>query len=127
MLPGNVKRVHFIGIGGYGMSALAMILLQMGYEVSGSDLKSSRLTDRLKDKGAEIIFHHEADNIENCDLVVYSTAIQPIIPNCWKPGAPVANLASSGPSGGIGQQQLWHYSGRNTWQNHNHLDAGAAA
>lgn len=75
MLPGNVKRVHFIGIGGYGMSALAMILLQMGYEVSGSDLKSSRLTDRLKDKGAEIIFHHEADNIENCDLVVYSTAI----------------------------------------------------
>lgn len=75
MLPANVKRVHFIGIGGYGMSALAMIMLQMGYQVSGSDLKSSRLTDRLKSKGAGISFQHGADNIENCDLVVFSTAI----------------------------------------------------
>ncbi len=57
------------------MSALAMILLQMGYQVSGSDLKSSRLTDRLQNKGAKISFHHESGNIDNCDLVVYSTAI----------------------------------------------------
>lgn len=75
MLPANIKKIHFIGIGGYGMSALAMILLQMGYDVSGSDLKTSRLTERLLAKGATIHFSHQTSNISDCQLVVYSTAI----------------------------------------------------
>ena len=75
MLPDNVKKVHFIGIGGYGMSALAMILLRKGYGVSGSDMKSSRLSERLVGQGADVKIGHDATNIGDCDMVVYSTAI----------------------------------------------------
>lgn len=70
-----VKHVHFIGIGGYGMSALAQVLLQMGYRVTGSDLKSSALTLRLEEQGASIELQHSRGNIGSADLVVYSTAI----------------------------------------------------
>ncbi len=75
MLTDNYKLVHFIGIGGYGMSALALILLGMGIKVSGSDMNESRLTKRLREKGADVSLKHTADNIADCDLVVYSTAI----------------------------------------------------
>jgi UDP-N-acetylmuramate--alanine ligase len=71
----QVKRVHFIGIGGYGMSALALVLTQMGYEVSGSDLRSSRLTERLSRQGAKINYGHKATYVHGAELVVYSTAI----------------------------------------------------
>jgi len=75
LLPANVKHIHFIGIGGYGMSALAMILLQLGYRVSGSDIKESRLTERLLSKGADIKFQHHPRNLDGCHLAIYSTAI----------------------------------------------------
>lgn len=75
MLPENIKDIHFIGIGGYGMSALAHILLEKGYSVSGSDIKESLITDMLKDKGALIHINHHADNLGKAQLVVYSTAI----------------------------------------------------
>ena len=74
-LPANTKQVHFIGIGGYGMSALALILLQKGYSVSGSDLKESLLTASLVKQGALIKFGHHAANLGAADLVVYSTAV----------------------------------------------------
>lgn len=76
MLAGK-KRVHFIGIGGYGMSALAFILLQAGYDVRGSDLKSSRLTEILAEKGSKVYIGHSARQIGDAELVVYSTAIPP--------------------------------------------------
>lgn len=76
-LPVEVKNVHFIGIGGYGMSALAQILLQKGYRVSGSDLKSSPLTDSLAASGATIVIGHSAANLGPAELVVYSTAVPP--------------------------------------------------
>lgn len=68
-------KVHFIGIGGISMSGLAEILLENGYKVSGSDKKASNITDKLSRQGAEIFIGHDADNIKDADLVVYTAAI----------------------------------------------------
>lgn len=73
----QVKQVHFIGIGGYGMSALAQVLLQMGYRVTGSDINDSALIRRLTEQGADIKLFHHPDHIGPSELVVYSTAIPP--------------------------------------------------
>lgn len=69
------QRVHFIGIGGIGMSGIAEILLTMGYSVSGSDLKASAVTDRLKSLGATIFLGHEGKNAAASDVVVTSSAV----------------------------------------------------
>ena len=74
MLTG-VKHVHFVGIGGYGMSALALALLALGYQVSGSDKKESAITKKLQRRGAVVYLDHHAGNLGSADLVVYSTAI----------------------------------------------------
>jgi UDP-N-acetylmuramate--alanine ligase len=71
----KVKKVHFVGIGGIGMSGLAEILLNLGYEVSGSDLHPSAITNRLEKLGAVFYAAHAADNIEGAGIVVYSAAI----------------------------------------------------
>lgn len=71
----NGKRVHFIGIGGYGMSGIASILLDLGYEISGSDLQSTLITRRLVNKGAMIYKGHDGSHISGADLVVISSAI----------------------------------------------------
>ncbi|MDW7738871.1 MAG: UDP-N-acetylmuramate--L-alanine ligase [Bacillota bacterium] len=76
-IPADVKNIHFIGIGGYGMSALALILLQKGYTVSGSDIKDSALTENLVSNGATVMIGHSAENLGDTQLVVYSTAIDP--------------------------------------------------
>jgi UDP-N-acetylmuramate--alanine ligase len=68
--------VHFIGIGGAGMSAIAAILVDQGAAVSGSDLKGSRNTQRLEEAGAEICIGHRPENVEGASLVVYSSAIR---------------------------------------------------
>ncbi len=69
-------HVHFIGIGGISMSGLAEILLERGFEISGSDMKRSALTDRLADKGVRIDIGQSADNIRvGIDLIVYTAAI----------------------------------------------------
>jgi len=69
-------RVHFIGMGGVGMSALARILLSMGVEVSGSDIQRNRLLDQLEGLGARVYIGHEAQQVGEARLVVYSTAIK---------------------------------------------------
>ena len=69
------KSIHLIGVGGCGMSAIAKILHQMEYKVSGSDVKESANTIRLKDLGVKLFFEHEASNVRGADLVVYSSAI----------------------------------------------------
>jgi UDP-N-acetylmuramate--alanine ligase len=69
------KRVHFIGIGGAGMSGIASILLDLGYKISGSDLQSTIITRRLVDKGAMIFKGHHSSNISGANLVVISSAI----------------------------------------------------
>ena len=72
---GRVRTIHFLGIGGSGMSGIAEVLINQGYEVSGSDLRATSVTDRLRSLGATIYFSHEKKNIENCDVVVLSSAI----------------------------------------------------
>ncbi|HSN59146.1 MAG TPA: UDP-N-acetylmuramate--L-alanine ligase [Clostridiaceae bacterium] len=69
------KKVHFIGIGGISMSGLAEILLEAGYKVTGSDLKSSAATDTLSNLGAEVFIGHDEKNISGADLVVYTAAV----------------------------------------------------
>ncbi|MFP5212348.1 MAG: Mur ligase domain-containing protein, partial [Acidobacteriota bacterium] len=69
------QHIHFVGIGGIGMSGIAELLLNLGYRVSGSDLKESDLTRRLAGLGAEIRVGHEAENVKGADVVVLSSAI----------------------------------------------------
>ncbi len=71
------QPIHFIGIGGIGMSSLAEILMDMGYPVSGSDLKSSAITERLAARGARVFEGHGAENLGNATAVVYSSAVDP--------------------------------------------------
>jgi len=68
-------HMHFIGIGGSGMSGLASILLDSGHKISGSDIVTSKITKRLADKGATVFKGHNEDNVEGADLVVVSSAI----------------------------------------------------
>ena len=72
---GKAKRIHFVGIGGIGMSGIAELLLNLGYEVSGSDLKDSPVTARLSDLGGKIFIGHNRKNIQGADVVVYSSAV----------------------------------------------------
>lgn len=69
------EHIHFIGIGGYGMSAIAKVMLEMGYQVSGSDLAQQELTEKLAAKGAQVFIGHQAQNVKGADVVVYSTAL----------------------------------------------------
>jgi len=71
----NVKKVHFVGIGGIGMSGIAELLLNLGFNISGSDLNDSDIIQNLKSKGADISNKHDANNINNCEVVVYSSAV----------------------------------------------------
>jgi len=76
-LPTEMGPVHFVGIGGIGMSGIAEVLLDHGYTVQGSDLKASKITDRLAKLGATIFEGQRAENLENAEVVVISSAIKP--------------------------------------------------
>jgi UDP-N-acetylmuramate--alanine ligase len=71
----DTKRVHFIGLGGAGMSGIARIMISRGVKVSGSDAKDSAVLDGLKTLGAEVWIGHDAENISGCDVLVISSAI----------------------------------------------------
>jgi UDP-N-acetylmuramate--alanine ligase len=73
----KIQRIHFVGIGGIGMSGIAEVLLNLGYKISGSDLKTSSLTQRLAGLGATIFEGHLAENVTSADVVVTSSAIVP--------------------------------------------------
>jgi UDP-N-acetylmuramate--alanine ligase len=79
-------HIHFVGIGGIGMSGIAELLLNLGYMVSGSDLKSSDITDHLKTLGGTIFKGHAAENIKAADVVVVSSAIDPDNPEVQAAG-----------------------------------------
>jgi UDP-N-acetylmuramate--alanine ligase len=72
----NFKRIHLVGIGGIGMSGIAEVLLTLGYSVSGSDVKTTPITDRLRNLGAEIFEGHKADHVHGAHVVVVSSAIR---------------------------------------------------
>lgn len=71
----RIKNVHFVGIGGSGMCGIAEVLLNLGYQVTGSDLSKNSSTERLAKLGVEIAYSHIPENVANCDAIVVSTAI----------------------------------------------------
>jgi len=71
----RIRRIHFIGIGGAGMCGIAEVLLNQGYQISGSDAKAGKTTERLQSLGAQVFIGHQAQNVEQADVVVVSTAI----------------------------------------------------
>lgn len=71
----KTKHIHFVGIGGIGMSGIAELLINLGYEVSGSDLKSTAITKNLASLGGHIFREHKSENVKGADVVVYSSAV----------------------------------------------------
>lgn len=71
------QHIHFVGIGGIGMSGIAEVLLNLGYRVSGSDARKSAITDRLEKLGASVFEGHDSSNVEGAQVVVTSTAVRP--------------------------------------------------
>lgn len=84
----HVRRIHFIGIGGSGMSGIAEVLVNLGYDVSGSDKVDNSVTDHLKDTGIKVNIGHDAGLVKDCDVVVVSSAI-----NGGNPEVSAARLA----------------------------------
>jgi len=72
---GKVKSIHFVGIGGIGMSGIAEVLCNLGFKISGSDLKSSPVTDHLTQLGVTFSLGHRLENIQGAELIVTSTAV----------------------------------------------------
>jgi UDP-N-acetylmuramate--alanine ligase len=73
---GKIQHIHFVGIGGIGMSGIAEVLLNLGYHISGSDIKESEVTRRLQALGCEIQYGHRKENVREADVVVVSSAIR---------------------------------------------------
>ncbi|MEL6410893.1 MAG: UDP-N-acetylmuramate--L-alanine ligase [Pseudomonadota bacterium] len=95
-LPGDVGPIHFVGIGGIGMSGIAEVLINHGYTVQGSDLKRSKITERLEASGATIFEGQMAENLEGAEVVVISSAIKPgnaELDEARKRGLPVVRRA----------------------------------
>ena len=78
MIFSSVKRIHFGGIGGMGMSGIAEILMSQGFIVSGSDLHKSEITEHLASLGARMCIGHDAAHIADAEVVVYSSAVKPL-------------------------------------------------
>jgi len=74
---GRIRQIHMVGIGGIGMSSIAEVLLNRGYDVTGSDLETSDTTERLQEQGATVYEGHAAEQVGAADVVVYSSAIDP--------------------------------------------------
>ena len=81
----RIRRIHFVGIGGAGMSGIAEVLKNQGYEVSGSDLREGPVTERLKALGVDVRIGHREENSAHADVVVVSSqeeALYPVAPRC---------------------------------------------
>jgi len=95
-LPGDIGAIHFVGIGGIGMSGIAEVLLDQGYRVQGSDLKTSKITRRLERLGATVFLGQRVENLAGAEVIVVSTAIKPGNPEldeARKAGLPVVRRA----------------------------------
>ena len=77
-----IKNIHMVGIGGAGMSGIAEVLLNLGYNVRGSDVAVSAAVRRLEKLGAEIYIGHGAENVSDADVLVKSTAVNPTTRKC---------------------------------------------
>jgi len=94
----KTKHIHFVGIGGIGMSGIAELLINLGYEVSGSDLKDTAITKNLASLGGHIFCEHKSENVKGADVVVYSSAVRRDNPEileakeCYIPVIPRAEM-----------------------------------
>ena len=79
-LPINIGAIHFVGIGGIGMSGIAEVLLNLNYKVQGSDIKKSLITERLEKLCVNIFYKHDASNLKKAAVVVISTAVSELNP-----------------------------------------------
>jgi UDP-N-acetylmuramate--alanine ligase len=73
----RIKHVHFVGIGGIGMSGIAEVLLNLGYKVTGSDMRGTPITERLEHFGATVYPRHLPENVAGAHVVVTSSAVRP--------------------------------------------------
>jgi len=72
---GRIRNIHFVGIGGAGMAGIAEVLVNLGYSVSGTDVKFTGVTERLRSLGARVAEGHAAENLRDADVVVVSSAV----------------------------------------------------
>lgn len=89
---GKVRRIHFVGIGGSGMNGIADVVLSLGFHVSGSDMKESETTQRLRERGADVNIGHKPENVTGASVLVKSTAVKdsnPEVREAVKLGIPV--------------------------------------
>ena len=96
MFRGKIRTIHFIGIGGIGMSGSAEVLLTDGFAVTGSDLREGASVERLRERGAEVHIGHSPENIGSADVVVRSTAVgedNPEVVAALDQGVPVIRRA----------------------------------
>ncbi len=92
----KVKKLHFVGIGGIGMSGIAELLLNQGFEISGSDMKESEIIIRLRKLGAIIHKGHKSEHVQECDVLVYSSAVKldnPELVEARRRGIPIIRRA----------------------------------
>ena len=119
----NFKRIHLVGIGGIGMSGIAEVLLTLGYSVSGSDSKSSPITERLMNMGAEIFEGHRAEHVRGAHVVVVSSAIRndnPEIVEAHHLKIPVIPRAEM--LGELMRLKYWNRHRRGARQDHHDVD-----
>ena len=120
---GKIRKIHFVGIGGIGMSGIAEVLLNLGFTVSGSDIKITPVTDRLKMLGARIFETHAADNVHRAQVVVVSSAVTADNPETTEalrlqiPVIPRAEMLAE-----LMRLEVLYRSSRRSREDHNNLD-----
>ncbi len=124
----KIQHVHFVGIGGSGMSGIAEVLLNLGYTVSGSDLKRTATTDRLASLGARVFEGHAPEHARGAHVVVTSTAVPPGQRRGGRGAAPRGpRNPARRDAGRADAPQVRGRGGRQPRQDHDHLDGGAGA
>ena len=127
-LPHDIGAIHFIGIGGIGMSGIAEVLLNHGFTVQGSDLKASPITERLERKGARVFIGQKAENLEGAQVVVDLLGDQAGQPGARRgAGEEPAGGAAGGDAGGADAAEVERRGGRHARQDDDDLDGGGAA
>lgn len=126
-LPKTIGLVHFIGIGGIGMSGIAEVLHNLGHKVQGSDQADSANVQRLRDKGIEVFVGHRAENLGEAEVVVVSTAIKKSNPELIAARKAAAGGAPRRDVGRANALPQCDRHRRHAWQDDDHLVGRHAA
>jgi hypothetical protein len=127
-LPRDIGPVHFVGIGGIGMSGIAEVLANQGYKVRGSDVADSANVQRLRDRGIDVAVGHAAANLDEAAVVVVSSAIKRDKPGADRSAGPrTAGGAPRRNAGRADAAQIRRRRRRHARQDDNHVDGRRAA